>query len=386
MQRVRNTRAKALIIGFAAVAMCAALFCVNRSSEVRQVEAAASGISDLEAATDPEVLRHRRQAVNNFLRAKPRTVVDLLHRWRVDATVFGNWTGNLDLRSQMMTVLSLPEFRRKFPESDGLMVRSTSGWQVRSRLQAAGKEEWQFEAHIDQMLATCAEVGVPGDQVVDMGKEQCTILDLVQTSRRSYVVDQESAWSVVAYCHYLPEEPSWQNRFGEWHSYQSIAERLIMSKADEGPCNGTHKQYALALMLRADKRRRMFSRDVRSRVQTYLRNSTSHLVKSQNASGSWPSHWVDERAPGGGHGDGSRSLDRMIQVTAHHIEWALIAERDLRPGDEALTKAAQFLTVALQYNGPEEIVKNYCGYSHAARVIALFMGQDRTTTGDATLP
>ena len=179
-----------------------------------------------------------RQAVHRFLDVEPDSLVDRLHQWRVRAAVYGGWAADEELHSMMSLALSHREFSRRYPDSPPLIVRSPSGWEVRASTKNPDKKHHQSESHKDQLLAACGEIGVPAGQAIETDSGRISILDLIESSRRDFFLDQEAAWSVVAYCVYLPETPTWKNRFGEEMTYDAIARSMIESELGAGAVRG----------------------------------------------------------------------------------------------------------------------------------------------------
>ncbi len=231
------------------------------------------------------------------------------------------------------------------------------------------QHHWEYEHHVDQFLATCAEIGIPQGLSIETPLGSTTVGELLDASRRSFDASQEICWSLVAFCGYLPDEPWWENRFGETCSYESMAEAILALPLDSGSCGGTHKQFALAFLLRRASPRSI-SAELRRRCEDYLSQSSRLLERSQLPNGAWsplwtksPSSAADNRDPGPIRGDD------LVRITGHQLEWIEIVPTTLRPSRICISRALQFLIDGLKRSDSTSIQRDYCAYSHAACVL-----------------
>jgi hypothetical protein len=308
------------------------------------------------------------EAISKYNKTAPRLASDYFHRWRFDA-LKANYPANPELQRKVSDLLSASGFRKTFPKSPPLFFRSPYGWEVRQRTAEHSRERWEYEHHLDQFLATCAEIGVPLSLAIDTDFGPVRVGELIDASRRSFDPSQEQCWTLVAYCTYLPDEPSWQNRFGEGCSYDGIVEAILACPLDSGPCGGAHKQFALACYLNhpssGDR-----SLDLRRRCEEYLDLSSRMLERSQLINGAWPLQWAsspDDRS-GVGTPDSTRGID-LIRITGHQLEWIFAAPQAVRPSNASISRAMRFLAEGLQRADEASIKRDYCAYSHAACVL-----------------
>ena len=314
--------------------------------------------------------------VHTFLRAEPPQLVNWLHRWRLLAALPPS-DRNQSVSELIEPVFSFATFRQHFPDSAGLIHPSPfGGWRVRKLAAGARIVKSDLVWHDDQLLATCAEVGVPLIQPIDTASGYTTLGELLASSRAEFVADQDCYWSLVAYASYLPWQNEWQNRFGEHHSYRDIARRMVEQEVDYGPCAGAHKLYALAYLLQLDEEGGFLGYSLRQDIETHLLHSSRALISSQLPNGAWHRGWA--KAPAGQQEIPPewQAIDRLVQVTGHHLEWLSLVPSRLRPSDESVQVAANFVLKALKMHGNENFLANYCGFSHGARALVLIKANE----------
>lgn len=316
-----------------------------------------------------------RRVISMFLQSKePVELSGVLDRRRVEALVAGDQQSG-SARGRMAAILTHREFRRRYPDGPGLFVRSPVGYRVRRerRLHRAPRPgEGQGETFPDELLASCAEVGMPLRQPVETEWQRISLFTLLKTSRKDFVLEQELSWSMIAYCSYWPGQPEWTNRFGETHRYEAVARRLAAGELDEGVCAGTHKLYALAFILRADGDYGFLHRAGRATVEAYLQRSAQALTRSQFPNGAWHRDWAKAGRPSAQRMAIIESTDELVHATGHHLQWIAIVGERLRPNHDSVVAAARFLLTALEGRGPGDIQGNYHAILHGVRSLCMF--------------
>jgi hypothetical protein len=319
------------------------------------------------------------RAIAKYRAIKPGRASDYFHRWRFEAQE-GTYSINLELQIEMGQMLTQSAFRRTFPGSAPLFFRSPYGWEVRQRTAPNARKHWEYEHHVDQFLATCAEIGAPLSLSTETDFGRVSIGELLDASRRSFDSSQEPCWTLVAYCTYLPQESQWQNRFGELCSYESMVEGILSLPLDSGSCGGTHKQYALAYFLNSPSSTHLKS-TLRQQCVEYLGRSSRLLERSQLPSGAWSPLWATSPSeqPDASDSTSIRAVD-LIRITGHQLEWVGIAPAASRPSIACTAHALRFVAGALSQVDATSVVGDYCAYSHAACVL------DRALMSESLVP
>jgi hypothetical protein len=240
---------------------------------------------------------------------------------------------------------------------------------VRQRTAQNAREHLEYEHHVDQFLATCAQIGAPLSLPIETDCGRVSVGELLEASRRSFDNSQELCWTLVAYCTYLPDETEWKNRFGERCSYESIAKEILSLPLDSGSCGGTHKQFALASILGSPAAKQL-NGDLLRQCEDYLARSSKILESSQLPNGSWSPQWATSGAKAWDTQDGLpiRGID-LVRITGHQLEWIGIAPGACRPPLACTSRAIRFLQDSLDRADMGTIQKEYCAYSHAACVL-----------------
>ncbi len=363
----------ALLIGTAAAALPAKLWCSHSGATKCSMETVQGAPSSPVFAA--ELQEAAAQAIAKYVAAKPGRASDHFHRWRFEALT-GDFETNVDLQREVRRVVRHADFRQTFPQSPPLFFHSALGWEVRQRTAPNMQHHWEYEHHVDQFLATCAEIGVPLGLPVETNHGSFTVGELLDASRRSFDASQEIWWSLVAFCKYLPDEAQWENRFGETCSYEAMAEAILARPLDDGSCGGTHKQFAIASLLR-DGSFHCITDDLRKRCEDYLTRSSRLLEHSQLPNGAWSPQWA--KAGSVALGVGPTRGDDLVRITGHALEWIEVVPDSLRPSRDCVAHALRFLIEALGRSDSTSIQKDYCAYSHAACVLKRALERERTT-------
>jgi hypothetical protein len=308
------------------------------------------------------------QALAKYDSAKPLRASDHFHRWCFDS-LKGSYSRNSQLQRDVDQVLVQSGFRRAFPGSSPIIFQSPFGWEVRQRTVQNAREHREYEHHVDQFLATCAQIGAPPSLPIETDCGRVSIGELLEASRRSFNNSQELCWTLVAYCSYLSNEPEWENRFGERCSYESIVKEIVSLPLDSGSCGGTHKQFALAYFLGSPAAKQL-NEDLLRQCEDYLARSSKILESSQLPNGSWGPRWAATGAKASDFQDGLpvRGID-LMRITGHQLEWIGIAPGACRPPIACTSRAIGFLAEGLNHADVGTIQKEYCAYSHAACVL-----------------
>ena len=343
-------------------------------SHIRHISDASQAHSDGGVLWCPQVDRlsaevlppdKAKQAIEYFLQTQPRHLANRFHRWRVEAVLPQARTKAFD---DLQVVFSHDEFRRQYPDAPNLIIRTEWGCAVRfaspDKSRITDDEPIQGERHIDQLLATLAEAGVPLEQGIETEWGRTTVAELLESSYKAFVRDQDPVWSLVAYCSYFPKRTKWTNRFGEEISFEMIARGVMARELDDGPCSGTHKQYALTRLLLADETNHILSSNLRLEIQQYLRRCCAALEQSQLPNGSWNFDWAKSEAPTSERMETINTTPWLIHVTAHHLEWLCLLPKDLQPPKQMVERAARFVSTVMIHHSPELMLSNYCTFSH----------------------
>jgi hypothetical protein len=237
--------------------------------------------------------------------------------------------------------------------------------------------EYRGEGHYGQLLKLLAEVEVPSDAPVTTSSGHIgTIEDLYQDAVLQYSLSRELEFMGCALAYWHPPASTWQDQFGEDHSFDELLWKLIATPYGVGACGGTHVPYAVATILRVNEEYPIISEGVSLHARHWLLTLGHFLEKRWSETAGWDQCW----ARPAGYIYGNDLLDR-IAVTGHHLEWMALAPRACRPSEQLIKRAATALRAdiaslpAIRHRS----FKSLLPVGHGARALALLRGVDAFT-------
>lgn len=228
------------------------------------------------------------------------------------------------------------------------------------------------ESHRDQFLAVMAELGIPLSQPIVMSAGKRCVRNVLSDSLAQFHVKQdELAWTAYAYACYLPPQKTWENRFQEKFSFDDISNELLSQPIGRGACCGTHILFALTAIASADSTNSILDPSVRRRIKRRLDEWLEQVIQNQRPDGGWDPDWsVASGAPRLGHNDATKDVvHRRLLATSHLAEWLSILPASFQVPESTLDAAAEFLLENLRAAEDEEILQQFCPFSHACHVL-----------------
>lgn len=248
---------------------------------------------------------------------------------------------------------------------------------------STSRKRLQGELHRNSMLASLGEAGVPSTTVIEGLGTVGTVADVIRAAMADFNWDQrELEWTTVALALYIPCK-TWYNKFGQTVSFDELATRLCEQPFEAGACFGTHRPYALSVILAVDAGEPLLSASVRSQVEQWLTRAARFLHRSQAPSGFWGTHWSNGTAATIGQ-DGEEAGPPEIVVTGHTLEWLAIWPRMPSELLKDVERAAAFLTARILESKDDELTEDFAAYSHACRALRCWFpaAWDRATSTD----
>lgn len=250
------------------------------------------------------------------------------------------------------------------------LIETRSGTRnlVAPRPRGEGSRMPERQAHIDQLLASLAESGVPTDRPITTDTGPSTVRSILDDSLANFDLGQEIEWSALAFALYLPPRREWSDRFGRRYTFDDLVAEMKSRPFDREriSCEGTHLLYSLAVVLRADRVEPILSPAGRGSLRDYMAETVSRLLASQGPDGGWEPGW---HRHSGEEALADESGPKRVLVTGHHLEWLLLLPDDIRPPDERLRRAAVWTRERLSRATDKAIADDYCPYSHAVHVL-----------------
>jgi hypothetical protein len=254
------------------------------------------------------------------------------------------------------------------PSSDGVTVRP---WTEDSPHRKTGA------VHVDDLLATLAESGVPLSTPLVMRDGTAHVADLLHGAMRRYHRRQyEYEWSAISYARYLFPADRWSNRYGQPIDVAGLADELMEQPMPNGVCGGAHRLEALVILLRADDTHHTLPRRTRKKIIDYLARTSALLTASQTVEGYWNRNWYrGAESPAATDGKRDTTYDRIL-TTGHHLEWLALAPPEAQPPQEIIVRAGQWLARAMLAEDVKKLQQHYGPFSHAARALCLWRSKD----------
>ncbi|MGH7194269.1 MAG: hypothetical protein ACREJM_12180, partial [Candidatus Saccharimonadales bacterium] len=226
------------------------------------------------------------------------------------------------------------------------------------------RQDRPAQAHVDQIIALFAELGLPRTTPVRVSDGEAAIDDFLSECSANFRLAGEFEWSALARTRYFPTVDLWTNRFGETFSFDETACALVAKPLDRGSCGGTHGLFTLAVIAQINAANGILSREVADLTRDYLCATAKHVAQGQHADGSFGARWYCDivkqpwrlrmvaKASGRLRAAawlppasaqacaGSMStVDEEVQqvlMTGHHLEWMLLLPSNAQPAPKKI--------------------------------------------------
>ena len=323
--------------------------------------------NDSELVSDAELAAVLKQLRPKFApkHLKPNFVEHALRIWGVDAKFAEK--GVMSGEEMKNFLVDHGRYLTSWGDAaEPLLIEDGEGVRIRWGKQAGGS------VHHDHWLASLTEAGVPlNEPVFTPAHHQKSINAVLQQALRDFRLDErEVEWSAMAFGLWIPPQKTWTTSDGRQLSFDLLARRLMRGARNGGVCQGTHRIYSMALLVRLDDEFSILSPEVRGEVLDDLRKIRDLLIVSQFKDGHWPSNWPE------GEEAVKKPIDdplyRKVISTGHHLEWLAIAPRELHPPHEQILKAARWAIDTTVEQTPEGIQERYTFFSHVAGALSLW--------------
>ena len=249
------------------------------------------------------------------------------------------------------------------------LVRTPHGARYLTAPASAPAESRRARAlHAYQTPAVFGEIGVASDLAIGVGGTTGSVAELVSDCLLNFqlreVSEFEPEWATTVLALYLPPVDSWENRWGEWVTFDSMASFLVERDIGRFACQGTHLLSALGLLLQVNQRFSLLSRSVARKVADVCRRlSQTTLPDHLQADGSWGGDWT---------GDAPHVAVKpwhAVHITGHIMECQILLRPEHQAPAYCLERALRFLVQAMNEVTSSDVARAYCPYSHAGRVL-----------------
>ncbi len=321
--------------------------------------------NDLEGAIDPSLT----SLVIERIQLQPEMGFAAHLHW---LRTFANPDASNYRREASREVLSILTDAREIEErfgQFGIIVQSRDGVRYATRRSGLKLKPRSAPAHRYQELAVFGEIGVPSSAPIQLHNHTAVlkdvILDCLANLQLRDSMRQEPEWPTQAILHYLKPSQAWTNRWGEHITINDWVDFLLQRDIIRFSCGGTHMIHSIALLLQAHQQQQTLSPSVFDRVCDACREFCSMLESTQHDDGSWSNDWhLNAELPG------YTSTEKMgVHLTGHILEAAMYLPQELRIADTCAGAALQYLSRAFRTCTDQNVLENYCIYSHAGNVL-----------------
>ena len=282
---------------------------------------------------------------------------------------------SVDGPEMLKLLLDDQEFRKKWGEDAPALLHQTD-----TGIGVLTQQGRTTVSHVDHMMGTLAEIGIPLSKEVVTRSGTGHVSDLLQDAILNFQLNQrEYEWTALAAAFYVVDAAPWYSNEGQQIDFDIMADRIMRQRQPLGVCYGQHRLYTLVMLLRIDEQIRnessagLLSSSMAGRVKDYLFETTRRLYRTQSLEGYWDGNWPDTKLeiPD----PSTDELSRRILATGHVLEWWAMAPEELHPPRAAIVKGAQWLSRVIIEMDQRQIEKNYTFLTHAARSLALWRGK-----------
>jgi hypothetical protein len=223
------------------------------------------------------------------------------------------------------------------------------------------------EAHPDQNLSALAELGVPLSRALMVGGQTIHVRDILTDLIANFSLRKtEVEWMAISLSLYLPPQREWADKFGDRTSFDDLALALTSMELERQSCAGTHVFQAMVLLCLADQAAPVLTEGPREELLVRIAHLVESMESTQGLDGTWGLHWFSE--PGSSSGNDRKVDDNLLLVTGHLAEFSLYLPADMRPTDEVLRRAGEWLWSRLREtkNADAKFLSRFCPWTHAA--------------------
>lgn len=390
MTRFGFSGSKALVIAFLVTCACIAVFTLgtkrpdtarmSSASEGRPIEILPRLSSGNNDDVDELLVLTRKLALSS----RP-TVGEALHYWRlcnIRAALLASKSGDeiaADQSGDFVTsaeirrsILIESEYLKRFGSVNGderLITPAEGGLTIADQDKKSGIDG---QSHPGQLLFYLSECNIGLDDEVQLTEGTFRVGDILRRELLFFDKDVSAAKTAPAFARYLAPQRS----FSTWNqvefSFTDLMSSLIQDAPESGWCHGTHRCYAVAVLLHIDRSKHILSRLMQAQAAEYLVDIADRLSLSQHADGAWRYDWSAAGAMPGQPVAGSEWGDSVI-CTGHHLEWLFLQDDEtLSSLDLSIERARRFLRHQLTALTSDELAKDLVAWCHAARSLLIW--------------
>lgn len=199
------------------------------------------------------------------------------------------------------------------------------------------------QGHEGQFLAMLAQSRVPKDYPLRVNGQNFTVVDLIETEKKTCKSRTELTFKLIALAHYLDLDATWTADSGETWSIPRLIQEELAQPVIGGACGGTHRLMGLSYASRNREKRGGAIDGEWARAAKFVRDFQAYAYTLQNPRGNFSTEFFAARA------DDPNSRTQLY-TTGHITEWLAYSLPVDELSDPRMEKAVTFLIDHLQAN------------------------------------
>ena len=179
---------------------------------------------------------------------------------------------------------------------------------------------------------------VPAKTQITVNGEAVSVGDLARQAQfdAPYNMLDEFSWTLIALCHYFPDESSWTAAEELELTWETLVEQELLQDIDYSPCGGTHRLAGLVAALNAKSRLELPDSETWKQAAEKVHNHFAKVKASRGADGRLTSLYFT--------GSGKvADLAGELASTGHLFEFVALAADDQQIQEDWIALAASHL-------------------------------------------
>lgn len=226
------------------------------------------------------------------------------------------------------------------------------------------------QGHPDQWLGYLSQTGLTPEDTITVAGQPHKIRELMTQAQWDLTPGLEATWTLMALSHpdFWPTGERWTARNGETWTLERLAEMEAKAPVVGGSCGGTHRLYALAVMV---NRYRLENNVTDPQALTggwavahrRVREFMDQAQRQQNSDGTFSGNYFAR--PGE-----ATKIDDRIGTTGHIFEFLTAAMTDAELQQPWMLRACERLVTLMEFAQDESL--DCGGLYHAAHGLLLY--------------
>jgi hypothetical protein len=197
------------------------------------------------------------------------------------------------------------------------------------------------QGHEGQFLAMLAQSRVPKDYPLRVNGQNFTVVDLIESEKKTCKSRTELTFKLIALSHYLDLDATWTADSGETWSIPRLIQEELAQPVIGSACGGTHRLMGLSYATRNREKRGGAMDGEWSRAAKFVKDYQAYAYTLQNPRGNFSTEFFAARAD-------DPNPRAQLYTTGHISEWLAYSLPVAELSDSRMESAITFLADHLQ--------------------------------------